>query len=396
MIKFSFRALKAQEQEMTEIRERLARLVAFPSVSGSDMGAMLDWLTAEVAPYASLCQRLPATAHCAEALLVRIGEGEGGLVLAGHLDVVPVTGQPWTGEPFTLREADGRYYGRGVCDMKGFFACALALLPKLPPLRAPLWLAISCDEEIGCLSAPRLARALREHGADGAYVWVGEPTLLQPVVAQKGITNLRTVVHGRAAHSSQVGQGASAIHAAARLVAAIEDVMRELQDEGQLDRHFDVPHASLHVGKITGGSAINIVADRCQFAICRTKPSTPSAPAWPPVSARWKRNIPDCASKPHRPPPPSLPCKTRITPTGWRCSARTCRMRRDNTSLTPPKRAPTSRRECRRLSAAPAASVRRIRPMNGLRRRSCRNARASCRRSSPRVVAVHRRKKTAS
>ena len=149
--------------------------------------------------------------------------------------------------------------------MKGFFACALALLPQLPPLRAPLWLAISCDEEIGCLSAPRLARALREYGADGAYVWVGEPTLLQPVVAQKGITNLRTVVHGRAAHSSQVGQGASAIHAAARLVAAIEDVMRELQAEGQLDPHFDVPHASLHVGKITGGSAINIVADRCQF-----------------------------------------------------------------------------------------------------------------------------------
>ena len=146
---------------MTEIRERLARLVAFPSVSGSDMGAMLDWLTAEVAPYASLCQRLPATAHCAEALLVRIGEGEDGLVLAGHLDVVPVAGQPWTGEPFTLREADGRYYGRGVCDMKSFFACALALLPQLPPLRAPLWLAISCDEEIGCLSAPRLARALR-------------------------------------------------------------------------------------------------------------------------------------------------------------------------------------------------------------------------------------------
>ena len=391
---------------MTEIRERLARLVAFPSVSGSDMGAMLDWLTAEVAPYASLCQRLPADGRDAEALLVRVGEGEGGLVLAGHLDVVPVAGQPWTGEPFTLREADGRYYGRGVCDMKGFFACALALLPQLPPLRAPLWLAISCDEEIGCLSAPRLARALREHGADGAYVWVGEPTLLQPVVAQKGITNLRTIVHGRAAHSSQVGQGASAIHAAARLVAAIEDVMRELQAEGQLDPHFDVPHASLHVGKISGGSAINIVADRCQFDWeIRHLPHETFDALRARVAARERaleaqypglRNTPACASKPHRPPPPSPPCKTRITPTGWRCSARSCRMRRDNTSPTPPKRAPTSRRECRRLSAAPAASVRRIRLMNGLRRRSCRNARASCRRSSPRVVAVHRRKKTAS
>ena len=265
MIRFSFRALKAQEAEMTEIRESLARLVAFASISGSDMGAMLDWLTAEVAPYTSLCQRLPATDNCGEALLLRIGEGEGGLVLAGHLDVVPVAGQPWTGDPFTLRAADGRYYGRGVCDMKGFFACALALLPKLPPLRAPLWLAISCDEEIGCLSAPRLAHALREHGAGGAYVWVGEPTLMQPVVAHKGITNLRTIVHGRAAHSSQVGQGASAIHAAARLIAATEDVMRELQSEGQLDPHFDVPHASLHIGKISGGTAVNIVADRCQF-----------------------------------------------------------------------------------------------------------------------------------
>ena len=239
--------------------------MAFASISGSDMGAMLDWLTAEVAPHTSLCQRLPATDNCGEALLLRIGEGKSGLVLAGHLDVVPVAGQPWTGDPFTLRAADGRYYGRGVCDMKGFFACALALLPELPLLRAPLWLAISCDEEIGCLSAPRLAHALREHGADGAYVWVGEPTLMQPVVAHKGITNLRTIVHGRAAHSSQVGQGASAIHAAARLIAAIEDVMSELQAEGQLDPHFDVSHASLHVGKISGGTAVNIVADRCQF-----------------------------------------------------------------------------------------------------------------------------------
>ena len=121
---------------MTEIRESLARLVAFASISGSDMGAMLDWLTAEVAPHTSLCQRLPATDNCGEALLLRIGEGKSGLVLAGHLDVVPVAGQPWTGDPFTLRAADGRYYGRGVCDMKGFFACALALLPNRLPLRA--------------------------------------------------------------------------------------------------------------------------------------------------------------------------------------------------------------------------------------------------------------------
>ena len=230
---------------MPEIRDKLAALIRFASISGSDMGALLDWLSAELAPYASFCQRLPATDSCNEALLVRIGDGTGGLVLAGHLDVVPVTGQPWSADPFTLREADSRYYGRGVCDMKGFFACALAVIPQLPRLRAPLWFALSCDEEIGCLSAPRLAEALQQHGAGDAYVWVGEPTLLQPVVAHKGITNLRTILHGRAAHSSQVGQGISAIHAAARLVTAIEDSMRALQDEGRLDPHFDVPYSSL-------------------------------------------------------------------------------------------------------------------------------------------------------
>ena len=251
---------------MNPIRDTLAQLVAFPSISGSDMGALLDWTTAQLAPRASHCQRLPRTDTCNEALLIRIGDGTGGLVLAGHLDVVPVAGQPWTGDPFTLRAEGSRYYGRGVCDMKGFFACALAAIAQLPPLRAPLWLAISTDEEIGCCSAPRLAAALQQHGAGDAWVWVGEPTLMQPVVAHKGITNLRSTLHGQAAHSSQIGhQGASAIHAAAHLVAAIEHTMRELQAEGRLDPHFDVPHSTLHVGKISGGTAVNIIADRCQI-----------------------------------------------------------------------------------------------------------------------------------
>ena len=148
---------------MNLLHDTLAQLVAFPSISGSDMGALLDWTTAQLAPHASHCQRLPKTDNCNEALLVRIGDGTGGIVLAGHLDVVPVAGQPWTDDPFTLRAADGRYYGRGACDMKGFFACALAAIAQLPPLRAPLWLAISTDEEIGCCSAPRLAAALQQH-----------------------------------------------------------------------------------------------------------------------------------------------------------------------------------------------------------------------------------------
>ncbi|MDO4643755.1 MAG: acetylornithine deacetylase [Cardiobacteriaceae bacterium] len=251
---------------ISNVREVLAQLVAFPSISGSDCTAMLDWVADYASPYVVQCQRLPAETGRAEALLMQVGAGNGGIVLSGHLDVVPVEGQPWESDPFVLRAADERFYGRGVCDMKGFVACALALLPQwAPSVRKPVWLALTCDEEIGCLSAPAMANALHAAGAQGAFVWVGEPTSMQVVVAHKGITNLRTVVYGRAAHSSQIGQGVSAVHVAARLVTKIEDLMGGWQAKGYVDKHFNVPFSSLHVGRIRGGAAINVMADRCFF-----------------------------------------------------------------------------------------------------------------------------------
>lgn len=205
-------------------------------------------------------------------LLARIGPNvEGGVVLSGHTDVVPVDGQPWTTDPFTLTQGTGdnadRLYGRGTCDMKGFIACALAEVPHwlASDLEVPVWLALSYDEEVGCVGAPRMIEQLMARHPRPASVVVGEPTLMQPVVAQKGVTNLRTTVTGREAHSSQVYQGVSAIHVAARLVARIEDVMNELKEEGRVDESFSVIHSSLHVGRIEGGTAINIMARRCCF-----------------------------------------------------------------------------------------------------------------------------------
>ncbi|WP_144821604.1 acetylornithine deacetylase [Marinobacter piscensis] len=202
-------------------------------------------------------------------LLARIGPAvEGGVVLSGHTDVVPVDGQPWSTDPFTLVDGgDGRLYGRGTCDMKGFIACALAEVPTWVtlPLKKPIYLALSYDEEVGCLGAPRMIERLMSDQPRPAAVIVGEPTTMQPVVAQKGSTNLRTVVTGRAAHSSQVNQGVSAIHVAARLITRIEDIIADLRAEGRVDEAFNVAHSSLHVGKIQGGTAINIMARECQF-----------------------------------------------------------------------------------------------------------------------------------
>lgn len=247
----------------------LERLVGFPTVSRDSNLALIEWVEAYLDDYGVEHWRIENDDGSKANLLARIGPAvEGGVVLSGHTDVVPVDGQPWTTDPFTLVDkGDGRLYGRGTCDMKGFIACTLAEVPTWVnlDLKVPITLALSYDEEVGCIGAPRMIeRLLADHPRPAAVI-VGEPTLMQPVVAHKGSTNLRTTVTGRAAHSSQVNQGVSAIHVAARLVTRIEDVMAELRAEGRVDEAFNVVHSSLHVGRIDGGTAINIMARECSF-----------------------------------------------------------------------------------------------------------------------------------
>lgn len=195
----------------------------------------------------------------------------GGLVFSGHTDVVPVDGQAWTSEPFTAQIRGSRLYGRGACDMKGFIACVLRLLPqaaqlsKSGQLQRPLHLALSFDEEVGCLGAPLILADLKARGITPEYCIVGEPTNMAMVVAHKGIAVYRCRVHGKSAHSSLTAQGVNAISYASRLVGYVDTLAEELSGRHDNDELFDVPYSTLSVGTIQGGTATNIVPNLCEF-----------------------------------------------------------------------------------------------------------------------------------
>lgn len=254
---------------MSDAIALLTKLVSFDTTSRGSNLALIEFVEGYLEEYGVSSERVMSPCGTKANLIARIGpDAPGGVMLSGHTDVVPVEGQPWSTDPFALHDGqDGKLYGRGTCDMKGFIACALAMVPTWvkTPLQQPIYFGFSYDEEVGCVGAPALIKRFYEHYSTTAHVIVGEPTSMQPVVAQKGATNLRTTVVGREAHSSQVNQGTSAIHVAARLVTFIEDTMAALVEEGNVDEAFNVPHTSLHVGKIKGGTAINIMARECQF-----------------------------------------------------------------------------------------------------------------------------------
>jgi acetylornithine deacetylase len=195
------------------------------------------------------------------------GRTDGGIVLSGHTDVVPVNGQPWDTDPFKPVVKDGKLYGRGACDMKGFIGVSLALLPEMQAarLRQPLHFALSYDEEVGCVGAPVMLADLKRRGIrlDGCVV--GEPTSMRPIVAHKGINAYKCCVRGHAAHSSLTPKGVNAIEYAARLICHIRDVANAMRDQGPYDEAFDVPFSTAQTGLISGGIALNTVPSLCEF-----------------------------------------------------------------------------------------------------------------------------------
>jgi acetylornithine deacetylase len=195
------------------------------------------------------------------------GETNGGVVLSGHTDVVPVTGQYWSSAPFDPVVRGDRLYGRGSCDMKGFIGVTLGLLPEIQrrALREPIHFAFSFDEEVGCLGAPLLLAELAERGIHPAGCIVGEPTSMRPVVAHKGNNAYRCCVKGLAAHSSRTPSGVNAIEYAARLICRIRETADLLRRNGPFDRAFDVPFSTAQTGMISGGIAINTIPERCEF-----------------------------------------------------------------------------------------------------------------------------------
>lgn len=195
------------------------------------------------------------------------GETNGGIVLSGHTDVVPVTGQRWSSDPFEPVIRGERLFGRGACDMKGFIAVALGLLPEMQraALREPLHFAFSFDEEVGCLGAPLLLAELAKRGIRPSGCIVGEPTGMRPVVAHKGNNAYRCCVRGHAAHSSRTPSGVNAIEYAARLICRIRETADLLRRNGPFDRAFDVPCATAQTGLISGGIAVNTIPEACEF-----------------------------------------------------------------------------------------------------------------------------------
>ncbi|MDE2290214.1 MAG: acetylornithine deacetylase [Burkholderiales bacterium] len=195
------------------------------------------------------------------------GNTQGGIVLSGHTDVVPVDGQPWDSDPFAPVVRDGKLFGRGTCDMKGFIGTALTLLPEMQKasLKQPLHFALSYDEEVGCVGAPVMLADLKARGIKPDGCIVGEPTSMRVIVAHKGINAYRCCVHGKAAHSSLTPHGVNAIEYAARLICYIRDVADELRANGPFDEAFDVPFTTAQTGVIKGGIALNTIPDFCEF-----------------------------------------------------------------------------------------------------------------------------------
>jgi acetylornithine deacetylase len=196
------------------------------------------------------------------------GRITGGAVLSGHTDVVPVDGQNWQSDPFSPVVREGRLYGRGSADMKGFIAVVMNLLPQIArtPLREPLHIALSFDEEVGCRGAPLMLADLQARGIHPQSCLVGEPTSMQVVVAHKGINLHKCTVRGRAAHSSLTPRGVNAIEYAARLICFIRDLTDRMQQTGPFDTAFDVPFTTGQTSLIQGGVAINTIPELCEFS----------------------------------------------------------------------------------------------------------------------------------
>jgi acetylornithine deacetylase len=251
-------------------REMLARLVAFPTVSSRSNLDLVDFVGDYLAGHGVASLRFPDPTGEKASLVALIGpERPGGVVLSGHTDVVPVEGQDWSSDPFRLAERDGRLYGRGAADMKGFLALALALAPEMlaADLERPILLALSYDEEVGCLGAPPMIEAMLASFPRPEAVIVGEPSLMQVVTGHKATLGLETHVRGYEVHSSLVHTGVSAVMTAARLVTWAADRMAENRAAapGPQAAAFDPPYTTLHVGRIAGGTAHNITARDCRF-----------------------------------------------------------------------------------------------------------------------------------
>ena len=247
--------------------EILERLIAFPTVSRDPNVTLIDYARDVLAAAGIEAWLVPDETGQKANLYATVGPGDRpGVMLSGHTDVVPVEGQAWTVPPFEMTERDGRFYGRGAADMKGFIACALAAAERAAgrSLATPMHIALSHDEEIGCIGVRRLIDVLEDAPVRPALAIVGEPTSLLPATGHKGKTALKAVCRGREGHTAMAPLAMNALHLACDFVARVRAMQERVADHGARDGDYDVPYTTLHVARIDGGVAANIVPNHAE------------------------------------------------------------------------------------------------------------------------------------
>jgi acetylornithine deacetylase len=256
----------------------LDQLVAFDSTSAKSNLDLIAFVSAFLEDQGVAAQTVPSDDGTKANLLARIGpEVPGGVVLSGHTDVVPVTGQTWSSDPFVLTERDGRLHARGAADMKGFIAVVLATVPlfQARPLAIPIHLAFSYDEEVGCLGSPRLLDRLAAAAPKPALAIVGEPSGMKVGNSHRGIAAFQTRVTGRPAHSSDPDAGVNAIAEAAECIAFLSRLGADFAKDRERAEGMAPDWTTINVGLIEGGAAVNIIAQHCRFGWeCRPEAGT--------------------------------------------------------------------------------------------------------------------------
>lgn len=245
----------------------ITRLVGFDTTSRLSNLELIDCIADYLAQHGVASDRIFDESGRKANLYATIGPADvGGIVLSGHTDVVPVDGQAWSSDPFTVIERDGKLFGRGTSDMKSFIALCLALLPEMlaKPLSVPLHFAFSYDEEVGCLGVHGIVDFIKRGGPSPRLAIIGEPTDMQVVNAHKSVCACNTMVHGLEAHSSATHQGVNAIQVAAELIAEMNRLQVEYQKPEHQDARFQPPYTTITVGEIHGGTARNILAKDCK------------------------------------------------------------------------------------------------------------------------------------
>ncbi|MEH6496805.1 MAG: acetylornithine deacetylase [Pseudomonas marincola] len=258
--------------------EILSNLIAFDTTSFRSNMSLIDYVVSYLEAYDIQVEVIKNAEGSKANLFATIGESQNpGIILSGHTDVVPVAGQNWSTDPFKLRIEDDKAFGRGTCDMKGFIASVLAAVPKMAQanLACPVHIALSYDEEVGCVGVRHLIDFLKRKNLEVEACIIGEPSSLKPVTAHTGKHVFRCEFQGTAMHSSLAPGGVNAISYAASILSEINYLEKIAESYVIDDARFKYPHPTVNIGKITGGKAVNIVAEHCQFDVeCRYPPGS--------------------------------------------------------------------------------------------------------------------------